>query len=157
MNEGTALILAFCAVALVGAAVVLWAALRFAGGVLPEWLSSLSDVLGGDSGDAAPAPLSRGRSSRRRPDLRQQAQSLDFDAALARHRQENNAPPAPPPAGIQNISAAPQRRSVAPPWSDHVPVSGNGDKPALRRRRDRNQDEIFGGRLDEDGDGDLDF
>ena len=31
------------------------------------------------------------------------------------------------------------------------------EKPLRRKRRDRNQDELFGGMLDEDGDGDLDF
>ncbi|MGQ9889097.1 MAG: hypothetical protein ACUVSX_11500 [Aggregatilineales bacterium] len=73
----------------------------------------------------------------RRPDLRARAQGLDFDAAVTRHSAQN-APPAaqgarPPDLGPLSRVESPRRQS--------------------RFGREFSDDELFGGVLDDDGDG----
>ncbi len=126
----------------------------------------------GESDYTAP---SRQRGRGQRPNFRERAQMVDFDQAVASKRQQN------PPAAIKGDSHSLQRPGAAPnagfqpqgssrpqPPASTTPPSidlGNRDYPdkyssprlGARRRRDRNQDEVFGGMLDEDGDGDLDF
>jgi len=82
-------------------------------------------------------PLTR----RRRVDLRARARSADFDSALAAASAQDPAvlPPALPP-------------NLAPPTSPQPPTA---DRSWLRGRRGSNEDEIFGGMLDSDGDGDY--
>jgi hypothetical protein len=84
--------------------------------------------------------------------LRAKAEALDFDAALARHSKEAQVSPAPetqPKAGVAN------------PFEGFKPSdsTSNANGAKRRKRRDSNEkeDEIFGGMLDEDGDGDIDF
>ena len=82
-----------------------------------------------------------------RTDLRQIADAHDFDSALARQMALDNAPhdsPAPP--------IAPQ---TLPP-SDKRPAFLDRSPRTDERRRDYD-DEIFGGLLDFDGDGDPDI
>lgn len=76
---------------------------------------------------------------RRRVNLRQRAQSVDFDSALAAASQQ---PQTPPPAAPSRVT--PTSPSFEP-WADE-----NGRQP-------RNEDEIFGGMLDVDGDGEPDL
>jgi hypothetical protein len=86
-------------------------------------------------------------SQRRRTSLRDQVTDLDFDAAVARQQAEKN--PKSPPGFSPTIGA----QSAG----DQTDFS----TPSLRRKRRRkegySEDEIHGGLLDEDGDGDLDF
>jgi hypothetical protein len=102
----------------------------------------------GDALESDPqiAPMQRSHN------LRAKAEALDFDAALARHSKDPHSP---------STQEAKPQTSAADAFegfksADHVP-SANGTGASKRRRRDRNEDEIFGGMLDEDGDGDIDF
>jgi hypothetical protein len=83
--------------------------------------------------------------------LRTKAEALDFDAAIARHSKEVHTPTTQEEAKPQ-VSAADTFEGFKP--SDYT-SSTNGT--SRRRRRDGNEDEIFGGMLDDDGDGDIDF
>ena len=78
-------------------------------------------------------PLTR----RRRVDLRARARSADFDSALAA-------------ASAQDPAVLPP--DLAPPTSPQPPTA---DRSWLRGRRAGNEDEIFGGMLDSDGDGEY--
>jgi hypothetical protein len=91
-------------------------------------------------------------SQRARRDLRAKAQSLDFDSAVARHRGE----PVPP--------TDPADASAQPLTTQNTTPTTNVNSPSLRSRTNRrkrpnddNLDEVFGGMLDTDGDGDMDF
>jgi len=80
--------------------------------------------------------------------LRAKAEALDFDAAVARHSKE-----------AQLSTEAKPTASAAEPFegfkpADYTPSTNGTSK---RRRRDANEDEIFGGMLDDDGDGDVDY
>lgn len=87
----------------------------------------------------------RGRHSRQ--SLRARAQELDFDAAIARHIGEDT-----PPAAAQSSAAAPREPGTRLPT--YRPTSNR----RLRTQQDEdNEDEIFGGFLDDDGDGTVDF
>ena len=176
MNDLMPVLLAVCGLGFlcVGLIVVgVLAAVRLMGGGLLDNLGFLGDFLGGETDDYTAPPRQRGRGQR--PDFRQRAQMLDFDQAVASKRQQN------PPAALKGDSQSVQRPGAAPndgfqplggsrpqpPASTDRPeidlgtntYPGKYDTPRLgaRRRRDRNQDEVFGGMLDEDGDGDLDF
>jgi hypothetical protein len=155
MNEGLLLILALCAVALVGLGLL--ALLVF--GVLRRHAPKLLQILGGAGAVFAseePASKIDARlNRRRRANFRDRAESLDFDAALARHQQGDAPLPFRPQGQASSANPAGQRTNhrVQPAESPF----GDTPPPLRRRRRDRNQDEIFGGMLDEDGDGDLDF
>jgi hypothetical protein len=87
---------------------------------------------------------------RQRRDLRSQVQGLDFDSAVARHRGE----PVPPTQPIETPAQG------LPPAE---PPQVGPNTPSLRQRQrrkkdsDDNLDEVFGGMLDGDGDGDIDF
>ncbi|HLV33795.1 MAG TPA: hypothetical protein VKY59_01725 [Spirillospora sp.] len=151
MNEGLLLILALCAVVLVGLGLL--ALLVF--GVLRWQAPKLLKILGGagavfaseEPANKVDARLNR----RRRANLRNRAESLDFDAALARHRSGDFRPQGQ--ASSANPAGQRTNHRVQPAESPF----GDTPPPLRRRRRERNQDEIFGGMLDEDGDGDLDF
>ncbi len=126
-----------CALALVCGGLIVVALVlgfRFVGGSLPGFLGGAEE----DKVQTVP----RGRP---RPNLRAQADALDFDAAVARHAGENSpATPESPDFKAQRIDAP-----ADPPLSDSY--------RRRRKRRDRNEDEIFGGMLDDDGDGSVDF
>lgn len=84
-------------------------------------------------------------------DLRAKAQALDFDAAVARYRNDPDTPAAQTETGFQSQKVD-DFEGFKP--ADHIP---DNDSTSRRRRRDRNEDEVFGGYLDADGDGDVDF
>lgn len=77
----------------------------------------------------------------KRPNLRARAQSADFDAAVSRYTAQNPLPSAPP---------SPQ--SARPPDLGPLPPV---EPPRRRARfaREFSDDEVFGGVLDDDGDG----
>lgn len=156
-----------------GLAVVCVLILLLAGGSLLSFfrlnfLSGLATALSGFLGRGndeliddelleAPARPPRNR-------IREIAQSTDFDEALARHQA---APPPPDPFGdlpSRNRPITPQspfantgaQDPLAPPIDTEAfpPLEGRSRRSA---RRGRNEDEIFGGYLDEDGDGEIDF
>ncbi len=143
-------------------------------------LGFLSQFLNpGESDYTAPTPQ---RSRGQRPNFRQRAQSQDFEDIVASKRQQN-----PPPAfkgdsqslrrptpgndsGFRPIGGGTPPPPIPPstPAKPAAPAdlgstdytgkySKNPRFGSRRRRDDRNQDEVFGGMLDEDGDGDLDF
>lgn len=146
MNDPSGLIVPLCSLSIVcGGLLVLgvFLAIRFLGLQLPGILGSFNNLAADEETDSR---AFRAQSSgRRRPDLRQKAQSLDFDAAVARQRDKTNPVPPRPADSDSTFSAQGASRSRR---SD-----------SLRRRRNRNhdEDEIFGGMLDEDGDGSVDF
>lgn len=152
MGENTLLILGLCGAALVfmaiGAFLFFWITRslnrffivglvrRLIGGV-DEYTDKDDETVGGYVPQRA------------RRDLRAQAQSLDFDAAVARHRGQ----PVPP---TQPTDAPAQSAQNTPPTTD-VDTPSLRSRRQRRRERDDNLDEVFGGLLDVDGDGDLDF
>lgn len=109
-------------------------------------LMVVSGVMGGGvrlfGRRASPEPRPAVR--RERPDLRAKAQSVDFDAAVTRYSAEDD--PLGPPGAPRAQGAPPPDLGAAPPSAP------------LRSRRSRSgrgysDDEVFGGILDEDGDG----
>lgn len=153
-----------------GLAIVCVVVLLVAGGSLVSFfrlnfLSGLATALSGFLGRGndeliddelleAPARPPRNR-------IREIAQSTDFDEALARHQATPNAPnPLGPPSGQTPpqspfANTGPQDPFPAQPDdSPFPPLEGRTRRPT---RRGRNEDEIFGGYLDEDGDGEIDF
>jgi hypothetical protein len=145
MNDTLGLALPICALSLVCVgllAVIAVIAVRFLGFVVPGWLSHYTDILGGKAERTSILPPDTTR--RQRANFSSQAAvDLDFDAAVARHQANKNRPRptgAPPKPAI---SAGP---------------AGDAQTPSLRRRRrrpeqDYDDDEVFGGLLDVDGDG----
>jgi hypothetical protein len=87
---------------------------------------------------------------RARRDLRSQAQSLDFDSAVARHRGEPVSPTNPADASAQ---AFPNQNTAPTPNEPSLRSRTNRQ----RKRDDDSLDEVFGGMMDTDGDGDIDF
>lgn len=186
MNEIVPVIIAACGMSIICVgllAVGAIALIRFTGRNLPANIGFLSQMLntGSESADYTAPQRRRERSSR--PDFRQRAQSLDFEDIVASKRQQNpppalkgdsqslrrptpgndsgfrplggGTPPPPVPPSTPSKPAAPDLGSTnyTGKYSTNSPRFGS-----RRRRRDNSkQDEIFGGMLDEDGDGDLDF
>ena len=148
MNDTLGLVIPICALSLVCVgllAVIAVIAVRFLGFAVPGWIGHYTEILGGKAERTSILPPETAR--RQRPDFRSQAVDLDFDAAVARHQANKDRPRpsgTPPAIGAQSV----------PP----LPDSPN---PTLRRRKrpqeGYSQDEIHGGLLDEDGDGDVDF
>jgi hypothetical protein len=147
MNDTVGLALPICALSLVCAgllAVIALIAVRFLGFVVPGWLSHYTDVLAGKAERGSILPPDTSRSQR--ADFRAQSVDLDFDAAVARHQAKNNWRP----------TGAPPKPSLS------AGTAGDVQTPSLRRRRRRpregySEDEIHGGLLDIDGDGDPDI
>lgn len=207
MNEGAILLLATCglAIAILGlVAFGVYYLIRRTGLNPFGILGSLNQIWDGTD-ESGRGPLNTQSTSRAtlRRRLREQARTdpLDFDAAVARHRQQNpdlnhSAPQMPDTPGLNagkfdvnsttpisgRIMRDGRYRRMAGGTEDreqdqdfqrvegsnsHIELPPNttssnrgkfGSSGSLRRkRRDRNQDEVFGGMLDEDGDGDLDF
>lgn len=183
MNETLGLLLPTCALALVCGGLIMLAiymGFRYVGGGLPGFLG---DMLGNEKDVPT---LDKGRA---RPNLRAQAESLDFDAALARHANENPnlSPDAPeynaetfdvdsssPISGRRMRDGRYRRVTGGTPGrekdQDFRRVEGDNplpsdkdlprtDSPIRRRRRSRGSrdDEIFGGYLDNEGDGEVDY
>ena len=144
MNDTLMLLLSVCAVLLVVGGLLAvggFLLIRFlAGGSLFEALGfdGLGDLFGREQNDQAASPS---RPARRRPNLT--PPDLDFDAAVARHA-----------AGDASAQRANLDRQPDQSPFDSDPPSA---PPLRKRRRDRNEDELFGGLLDEDGDGGVDF
>jgi hypothetical protein len=82
--------------------------------------------------------------------LRAKAEALDFDAALARHNKDAQTSP---------VTEAKAQTSLPDAFEGFKPsdYTSRTNGASKKRRRDGNEDEIFGGMLDEDGDGDIDF
>lgn len=143
VDQSTGLLSGLCGLGIVCGGLLLIGLLvviRLTGrGLLPLLSILLSRRAESRSVDLPPLP-------RRRVDLRARAQSVDFDSALAAAQAQDSAtsPPTPPLNGTPQASPLPPS-APSRPWL-------NG-----RHRRPRNEDEIFGGMLDSDGDGDVDF
>ena len=145
MVETLGLLIPICALSLVCIGLLAVAAVigvRFLGFSMPGLLGPLGDFLDGEVDDVPSVPQT---TRRRRTGLRDQPIDLDFDAAVARHQADKDSPrpsTSPSPFDAQNM-----------PPADDFPTPSR-----RRRRRDRyDDDEIHGGLLDEDGDGDVDF
>jgi len=140
VDQSTGLLSGVCGLGIVCSGlllVVVVLVIRFTGrGLLPILTMLLNRLAEGKPVDV---PIPR----RRRVDLRARAQSADFDSALA--AASVNDPTAPPPA--TPLSAMPSTSPLPPAAPDRPWLNG--------RRRSRNEDAIFGGLLDSDGDGDY--
>ncbi|MCB9453955.1 MAG: hypothetical protein H6672_21185 [Anaerolineaceae bacterium] len=136
---GTFLVVAFIVARTTG--VRLWSAFSGIGGIF--------GVLSAGEDDNEPELVTRSttrRERRSRGDFRARAQSLDFDSAVAR-QVENPSPPSPTAQSTDFSPRTPRTR-----FSTTLP-----DSQPLRHHDEDNEDEIFGGFLDEDGDGTIDF
>lgn len=89
-------------------------------------LGGAAAVMGGGDDDADISPRTR-RSARQRTNLRAQADSLDFDSAVAQYQPGDANPRA---------SAAPR---PAPPWE--TSEAATSAVPPVRRRRKRREDD----------------
>ncbi len=153
MQDNTLIILGLCGVALVctvvGALLFHWITRSigrfFIIGLVRRLIGGVDDYT---NDDETVRPYTAQGAHR---DLRAEAQSLDFDSAVARYRGAPVPPTNPADASAQSL-----------PPSDTQPTLG--PTPPLRSRRrtrrgesDENLDEVFGGMLDSDGDGDVDF
>lgn len=150
MQDNTLIILGLCGAALVLMAIgafVFWWITRslhrfFIAGLIRRLIGGVDDYTQNDEVLGAQA------ASRGRRDLRNQAQSLDFDSAVARYRGE----PVPP---TQPVDASAQSQPTAPPEN----TSPNTPSLRSRGRRRRSEhddsvDEYLGG-LDTDADLDI--
>lgn len=94
---------------------------------------------------------------RRQPNLRQIAESVDFDAAVAKNvveQEEFGASTAPPPG--DNPKDHDSWQDLNTPSLERARRLGN--QQGIRRRpQDYDNDEVFGGLLDNDGDGKVDY
>lgn len=135
---GTFVVVAFIVVRTTG--VRLWDAFSGIGGVFGV-LNSGED----DEPELANRSAAR-RDRRSRADLRARAQALDFDSAVARHSEE--------PASPTALSADTPPRQPGTRLPTERPLGGASQR---RRRAEGDEDEIFGGFLDDDGDGSIDF
>ncbi len=156
MQDNTLIILGICGVALVfmaiGAFMFFWITRSlnrfFIVGLVRRLIGGVDDYTSNDDEAIGTATVPR----HQRRDLRAKAQSLDFDSAVARHRGEPVPPTQPVDASAQSVP------------SQNTTPTADANSPSLRsqrrRRRDANDDaldEVFGGMLDTDGDGDIDF
>jgi hypothetical protein len=163
MSENLSLLIPVCALALVCGGLLLVGLvllLRMIGGSVPKWLGGLDRALGGDPRlDPSPPP------SRRRSGERLRPEDLDFDAAVARHAEQGviTKPDSPDFSAQQfDEDSAPRDRPSRRMQSDQAPLDSNlppAQGPIRKRRRKRglSDDEVFGGMLDDDGDGDVDY
>ncbi len=160
--------------AVCGVAVVLGFLGLLAFGVLRQHAPKLMELLGGAGamlGDIEPPPNVKAQQTyqRRKPNLRQKAEALDFNSALAHTQLDNQSvrkpattnPTAPPwstsgTPGASSQSASQNPPTLAPP-TDTTFDTSKVSSLRRRKRRDRNQDEIFANKLDEDGDEWMDF
>lgn len=171
IDANTGLVLGACGLGIVCfgvVAVMLFVVLRLTGRGYMEFLSVFTPAK-----EDKDEPNYQARS---RPNLRHIAQGADFDAAIAKNVVQDELRPTS--SGFPAHAAPPSFSSgtpvtfgqpVTPPSFDDQPPAGlppatprlrNFD-PLNRTRRDRNrdnysQDEIFGGILDDDGDGEID-
>lgn len=156
-----------------GVAFVLGILALFAFGFVRRFAPKLIEILGGAGamfGDGEPTPQVQAQQTyrRRRPNLRQKAESLDFNSALAHTQLDKQSAPksrvTPPWPATDNApftisrtepqNTTPLDSPLRPPFED---FDTSKVSSLRRRRRDRNQDELFANKLDEDGDEWLDF
>ena len=151
-----AVLIAVCGLTVVLVGLILFGILflvRKSGIDLFDTMGAMTEVFGGNE-DGGPEPQTR----RGRRDLRSRAQSLDFDSALARHT--GQAPPSAVNAAQQATPPPLDLDSPAPGLDGRRDRRDSDTRASLRRRRRERgdqDDEIFGGMLDEDGDGRIDF
>jgi hypothetical protein len=150
MQDSTLVLISVCAMALLCTALIgggLFLVLRFTGRTLTEFLGGQSVSEAIDSAAGVEKPTTRRGRTQRLPktsDLRTQAQSLDFDAAVAKYR--NNPNPPPP------VQVVPTPTTTTPtPQLDPAPSPKLGDKRRRIRRESEEVDGLLGGFL-EDGD-----
>ncbi len=150
MTETLTLLIPICALSLVCVGLLAVAAIlimSLLGAGLPGVLGQMREFMGGEADDVDTfVPQTRSR----RTNFRDQAADLDFDAAIARQQANKD-------------RLRPTRTSTPPSPFDAQSADDATDfsSPSLRRRKrrrsDYSEDEIHGGLLDEDGDGDVDF
>lgn len=149
MQDNSALLIAVAGFAVVCAGtlfVVLLIVLRVTG--RSAW-SFLSLLIRGGSGD--PKEDEPGYVPRPRPNLRQIADSVDFESAVTKNvveQQEFG-------ASTSSLPIPDRASSSDTPRLRRVERLGE-DKAPPRRQQGYDQDEVFGGMLDFDGDGDPD-
>jgi hypothetical protein len=154
MQDNTLIILGICGVALVfmaiGAFLFFWITRSlnrfFIVGLVRRLIGGVDDITDDDESGAAYV------AQRQRRDLRAQAQSLDFDSAVARHRGE----PVPPTQPVDASAQSTPSQNTTPTPDANTP-SLRSQRRRRRNANDESLDEVFGGMLDTDGDGDVDF
>ncbi len=124
----------------------------------------------GDDSRVPEDPYASQTVRRRADDLRARADALDFDKAVQQY--QRTAPPDIAVTGTPQVAPTPplEERPINPtspiergrrvsggdsPTSVEFPPPPN--RPLRKSRRDPNPDEVFGGMLDDDGDGTIDF
>jgi hypothetical protein len=155
MTDNTLIILGVCGVALVlmaiGAFFFWWVTKSlnrfFIVGLVRRLIGGVDEYT--DKNDETVGGYVQQRAHR---DLRSQAQSLDFDSAVARHRGEPV-----PPTNPADASAQPFPAQNTTPTTDANAPSLRSRGKRRRQQNDDSLDEVFGGMLDTDGDGDIDF
>ena len=152
MQDNSALLIAVAGFAVVCAGtlfIALLIVLRVTGRSAMSFLSLLIRGANGDPEEEGPVYVQPAR-----PDLRQIAESVDFEAAVAKNVVEQRefgtgSTPAlsdtPPPPNADKLPPG------ATPRLERAKRLGRDEVPR-RRRRDYSDDEIFGGILDVDGD-----
>lgn len=157
MNDLGSVVLAFCGIGVVcGGALglLLFLVARFTGGSL--FISAIATVgnLFWNNDEVDEGYDLEGRAERR-PGVRtrlkdkRQAMDLDFESAVARHQSGDPNEPLPPDT---DPPATPSLRNSPEP-----PPLGNRPPRRDRRRQEFHEDEIFGGMLDDEGDGYPDY
>jgi hypothetical protein len=154
MQDNTLIILGVCGAALVlmaiGAFFFWWITRSIRGffivGLVRRLIGGVDDYTDKDDvGTVVPQRAHR--------DLRAQAQSLDFDSAVARHRGEPVPPTQPVDASAQSTPA----QNTSPTTDANAPSLRSRSNRRRKRENDDALDEVFGGMMDVDGDGDIDF
>jgi hypothetical protein len=174
MDAQTTIILAICGVlGVVGLVMVLGALLMYRMLRFNVVNALMGWFMRGDDSTTHEEPISAQTSRRRADDLRARAEALDFDKAVQQYQRKQpdnvtitGSPQVAPSPEIEerpiNTSSPIDGRSHrvtkndAPGGFSELPAPNN-TRPLRKRRRDPNPDEIFGGMLDDDGDGSVDF
>ncbi len=152
MDQSTGLLSGWCGLGIVCSGLLLVAVfltIRLTGRGLIPLVSMVLDRR------ATRKPVDVPIARRRRVDLRARAQSVDFDSALASARPDDlTVPPvATPPTAFTPQASPPD---AYPAQTDSLPPA-DPNLPWRKGRRRGNEDEIYGGMLDRDGDGEVDF
>jgi hypothetical protein len=148
MQDNSSLLIAVAGFAVVCAGtlfIALLLVLRVTGRSAWTFLGLLVRRGGSDADEDEPSYVPRPRQN-----LRELAKSIDFDTAVARNvveQEEFGAPAAPP--GAQDF------KPIDSPGLERALRKGDRNPPP-RRQNDYDNDEIFGGMLDFDGDGSPD-
>ena len=150
MQDPTLVLISVCAISLICVALVAglgFLVLRITGRTLTEFLGggSVPDAVDTLAGVESTPGNNYVRGRNRTENLRAQAESLDFDAAVAKYRNNPNA-----------STSSPVSSQAVQPLDDTSPRGGASRKKRNRRREDlhdvEEMEDMLGGFADEGGD-----